>query len=138
MNLADRDAALATFAARPDCGVLLVSLQAGNAGLNLTCASEVILLDPFWNPYVEDQAVGRVYRLGQQRPVHVHRILVKKTIEDRILALQRAKRQLIQDILGEGAPPSFGNNADRLRPEDLAYLLGLPEPTGTTTQSPRP
>ncbi|PYH75607.1 hypothetical protein BO82DRAFT_409800 [Aspergillus uvarum CBS 121591] len=122
MTPAARDAAVASFTAQPDCGIMLMSLKAGNAGLNLACASEVILLDPFWNPYVEDQAVGRVYRIGQQRPVHVHRILVQQTIEDRILALQNSKRQLIEGILGENAALSSGN-PDHLRREDLAYLL---------------
>ncbi|PYI36401.1 hypothetical protein BP00DRAFT_361540 [Aspergillus indologenus CBS 114.80] len=130
MTPAARDAAVASFTAQPDCGILLMSLKAGNAGLNLACASEVILLDPFWNPYVEDQAVGRVYRIGQQRPVHVHRILVQQTIEDRILALQNSKRQLIQGILGEDAAISSGN-PDHLRREDLAYLLGYREPRET-------
>ncbi|KAI2836352.1 hypothetical protein CBS12448_11080 [Aspergillus niger] len=132
LSLQARGAALANFSRRPDCNVLLMSLKAGNAGLNLACASEVILLDPSWNPYVEEQAVGRVHRIGQQRPVRVHRILVKDTIEDRILELQDSKRHLIQGILGEEAILPAGDPS-RLEPEDLAYLLGLQTPTGTTT-----
>lgn len=65
--------------------IMLVSLKAGNAGLNLTAASQVIILDPFWNPFIEEQAIDRAHRIGQKRPVQVHRILVENTVEDRII-----------------------------------------------------
>ncbi|KAE8396793.1 P-loop containing nucleoside triphosphate hydrolase protein [Aspergillus pseudonomiae] len=94
-------------------------MKAGNSGLNLTAASQVIILDPLWNPYVEDQAVGRVHRIGQRRPVHVHRILVSNTVEDRILDFQDRKRQLIEGIIDErthGEP-------SRLESTDFAYLF---------------
>lgn len=68
--------------------VLLVSLMAGNVGLNLTAASHVIIVDPWWNPFVEEQAIGRVHRIGQTRPVTVHRLAVHGTIEERVLYLQ--------------------------------------------------
>ncbi|QMW36976.1 hypothetical protein G4B11_000212 [Aspergillus flavus] len=119
MKPADRHAATVHFATDPDCLILLVSMKAGNSGLNLTAVSQVIILDPFWNPYVEDQAVGRVHRIGQRRPVHVHRILVSNTVEDRILDFQERKRQLIEGIVDHrthGEP-------SRLESTDFAYLF---------------
>ena len=65
-----------------------MSLKAGNLGLNMVAASHVIMLDPWWNPYAEDQAVDRAHRIGQTCPVTVSRFTVKGTVEDRILALQ--------------------------------------------------
>jgi hypothetical protein len=67
---------------------MLMSLKAGNLGLNMVAASRVILLDLWWNPTTEDQAVDRAHRIGQTRPVTVTRITIKDTVEDRILALQ--------------------------------------------------
>jgi SNF2 family DNA or RNA helicase len=71
--------------------VMLISLKAGNAGPNLTAASRVIIMDPFWNPYVEMQAVDRVYRIGQTREIKVYHILVRGTVEDKIVHLQTKK-----------------------------------------------
>ena len=67
---------------------MLMSLKAGNLGLNMIAACHVIMLDPWWNPYAEDQAVDRAHRIGQTRPVTVTRFTVNSTVEDRILALQ--------------------------------------------------
>lgn len=122
MKPADRHTATVEFATDPNCLVLLVSLKAGNSGLNLTAASQVIILDPFWNPYVEEQAVGRVHRIGQRKPVHVHRILVPDTVEDRILDLQDKKRQLIERVLDD----RVDLQPVRLENTDLAYLFGVP------------
>ncbi|KAK6857929.1 hypothetical protein PG995_005628 [Apiospora arundinis] len=88
--------------------VLLVSLTAGNAGLNLTAASQVVVLEPFWNPFVEDQAVDRAHRIGQGRDVTVHRVLVAGTIEDRILELQEKKRRLVGAALSEEGARGWG------------------------------
>jgi SNF2 family DNA or RNA helicase len=68
--------------------VMIMSLKAGNLGLNMVSACHVILLDLWWNPYAEDQAVDRAHRIGQTRPVTVSRLIVKDTVEERILALQ--------------------------------------------------
>ena len=73
--------------------VMLVSLKAGGTGLNLTAADHVFLLDPWWNPAVEDQAADRAHRIGQERPVMVYRLVAKDTVEERILALQERKRR---------------------------------------------
>jgi len=116
-----RDEVVRDFAENPRNRVMLVSLRAGNAGLNLTMASRIIICDPFWNPYIEMQAVDRAYRIGQQRNVQVHRILVKETVEDRILALQEEKRQLVEAALDEGSLKQLG----RLSERELAYLFGV-------------
>ena len=81
--------------------VMLLSLKAGGTGLNLTEADHVFLLDPWWNPAVEDQAADRAHRIGQTRPVLVHRLVAADTVEERILALQDRKRQLANAALGE-------------------------------------
>ncbi|KAI4165917.1 MAG: hypothetical protein LQ342_000348 [Letrouitia transgressa] len=118
-----RNEAVMDFTDRVDCKIMLVSLKAGNAGLNLVAASQVIILDPFWNPYIEEQAIDRAHRIGQMRPVHVHRILIQETVEDRILALQEKKRELIESALDEKASANIG----RLGTRELAFLFqGVP------------
>ncbi len=77
----------------------LISLKAGGAGLNLTAADYVMLLDPWWNPAVEAQAAGRSHRMGQQNPVTLCRFLVRGTVEERILELHRDKKELAESIL---------------------------------------
>jgi SWI/SNF-related matrix-associated actin-dependent regulator of chromatin subfamily A3 len=75
--------------------VFLISLKAGGVGLNLTAANHAHLLDPYWNPEVEEQAADRVHRLGQSRDVSVHRYVVKESIEGRMLLMQEEKRKLM-------------------------------------------
>ncbi|USW53583.1 Putative helicase, Zinc finger, RING-type, Zinc finger, RING/FYVE/PHD-type [Septoria linicola] len=101
--------------------IMLVSLKAGNAGLNLNMASQVIILDPFWNPYIEEQAIDRAHRIGQMRPVTVHRVLIAGTVEDRIIELQEKKRVLISEALDEKSAA----NLARLGVQELAYLFGV-------------
>lgn len=114
-----RNEAVIEFSDNPRCKIMLVSLKAGNSGLNLVAASQVIIFDPFWNPYIEEQAIDRAHRIGQMRPVQVHRILVPDTVEDRILALQEKKRELIEGALDEKASQSIG----RLGTRELAFLF---------------
>ncbi len=97
--------------------VMLISLRAGGTGLNLTAADHIMLLDPWWNPAVEDQAADRAHRIGQNRPVLVTRLVAEDTVEERILALQQHKRLLAASIL-DGAEP-----ATALTREDLLGLL---------------
>ncbi|NWK77741.1 DEAD/DEAH box helicase [Aquitalea sp. LB_tupeE] len=97
--------------------VFLISLKAGGTGLNLTAADYVIHLDPWWNPAVEDQASDRAYRMGQQRPVTVYRLVAENTIEEKIVALHAEKRALADSLL-EG-----GDLAARLDGEALLALL---------------
>lgn len=98
---------------------ILVSLRAGNAGLNLTTASRVIILDPFWNPYIEMQAVDRAYRIGQKREVQVYRILTTETVEDRIMNLQAKKKEIVESALDE----SESKKIARLSTSELRYLF---------------
>jgi SNF2 family DNA or RNA helicase len=122
MKPVDRNSAVLDFTDNPDCKVMLVSLKAGNSGLNLVAASHVILFDPFWNPYIEEQAIDRAHRMGQLREVKVHRILIPETVEDRIIELQDKKRQLIDGALDEKA----AKNVARLSARELGYLFVRP------------
>ncbi len=98
--------------------VFLISLKAGGVGLNLTAAEYVFLLDPWWNPAVEAQAIDRAHRIGQTRTVMAYRIIARDTIEERVLTLQDQKRALFDNLFGDGAT-SIG----ALTPEDLDLLL---------------
>jgi superfamily II DNA or RNA helicase len=82
--------------------LFLISLKAGGVGLNLTAADYVIILDPWWNPAAEDQAADRAYRIGQDKPVMVYRIVTVDSIEERVLRLQEEKRKLVGDLALEG------------------------------------
>ncbi|KAI1951211.1 hypothetical protein LOZ57_001765 [Ophidiomyces ophidiicola] len=126
MSPVERNGAVLDFTDNSNCRIMLVSLKAGNSGLNLVSASQVIIFDPFWNPYVEDQAIDRAHRIGQTRPVTVHRILVQNTVEDRILQLQEEKRELIESALDEKASMKLG----RLEVHELAFLFNVPRNRG--------
>lgn len=119
MSANARNDAVIEFSDKKDCKIMLVSLKAGNSGLNLIAASQVIMLDPFWNPYIEEQAIDRAHRIGQQKPVQVHRVIVQNTVEDRILALQEKKRELIEAALDENASKSIS----RLGVRELGFLF---------------
>ena len=82
--------------------VFLLSLKAGGTGLNLTGADHVIHLDRWWNPAVEDQATDRAYRIGQTRPVQVHRFITQGTIEEKIAELLARKRSIADSVLTRG------------------------------------
>jgi superfamily II DNA or RNA helicase len=114
----DRAARVRRFQKDPDCRLFLVSLKAGGVGLNLTAAEYVFLLDPWWNPAVEAQAVDRTHRIGQQNPVFAYRFIAQDTVEEKVLALQQTKRRLADAILG--GDNSFIRNLKR---EDLELLL---------------
>ncbi|AAS50514.1 AAR147Wp [Eremothecium gossypii ATCC 10895] len=101
--------------------LLLISMKAGNSGLTLTCANHVILVDPFWNPYVEEQAMDRCYRISQQREVYIHRLLLKNTIEDRIVELQNRKRTLVENAMD----PTELREVNRLGRQELGFLFGI-------------
>jgi superfamily II DNA or RNA helicase len=106
------------FQSDPACKLFLISLKAGGVGLNLTAAEYVFLLDPWWNPAVEAQAIDRTHRIGQTRPVFAYRIIARDTVEEKVLELQKTKRDLADAIL----------NADNsvissLKREDLEMLL---------------
>ena len=113
----DRAAVVASFQAEAGPPVFLISLRAGGTGLNLTAADHVFLLDPWWNPAVEEQAADRAHRIGQDKPVFVHRLVAAGTVEERILELQARKRALAGVALAEA-----GATAGLTR-EDLLGLL---------------
>src|ERR1700753_3466631 len=121
MTTSERNTAVETIRWNSDVKVMILSLKAGNAGLNLNCASRVIIMDPFWNPYIEEQAIDRAHRIGQRHNVIVRRVVIPGTVEDRILTLQEQKRELINSALDENAARSLA----RLGQRELAYLFGL-------------
>ena len=112
----DRAGVVAGFQAASGPPVMLVSLRAGGTGLNLTAADHVYLLDPWWNPAVEDQAADRTHRIGQQRPVFVHRLIAEDTVEEKILELHARKRALADSVIEGAQSPALSR-------EDLLELL---------------
>ena len=99
--------------------LFLISLKAGGTGLNLTAADYVIILDPWWNPAVEDQASSRAHRMGQTRPVTVYRLIMKNTIEEKIIKLHKDKRDLADDLLSDG------HRSSKMTEEELLSLITL-------------
>ncbi|MFN7919860.1 MAG: DEAD/DEAH box helicase [Bryobacteraceae bacterium] len=114
----DRQQRVDRFQNDPDCRLFLISLKAGGLGLNLTAADYVFLLDPWWNPAVEAQAIDRTHRIGQTRRVFAYRLIARDTVEEKVLELQETKRDLVEAIIGED------NSLIRnLKREDLELLL---------------
>ncbi|KAL6614383.1 hypothetical protein ACP70R_036653 [Stipagrostis hirtigluma subsp. patula] len=120
MSVAARDKAVKDFNTVPEVSVMIMSLKAASLGLNMVAACHVLMLDLWWNPTTEDQAVDRAHRIGQTRPVTVSRLTVKDTVEDRILALQEKKREMVASAFGEDRS---GSRQTRLTVEDLNYLF---------------
>jgi SNF2 family DNA or RNA helicase len=114
----DRAAPVHRFEEDPNCRLLLVSLKAGGLGLNLTAADYVFLLDPWWNPAVEAQAIDRTHRIGQTRPIFAYRLIARDTVEEKVLALQQTKRDLAEAIITTDNSP-----ISALRREDLEMVL---------------
>ena len=114
-----RDEMVARFQAG-DVPVFLLSLKAGGTGLNLTRATHVVHYDRWWNPAVEDQASDRAYRIGQDRPVQVHRLITEGTLEDKIAELLESKRDLAERVVGSGE-----GWISELSDADLAQLVSL-------------
>ena len=111
-----------------DAEVFLISLKAGGVGLNLTAADTVIHYDPWWNPAVERQATDRAYRIGQDKPVFVYKLLTEETVEEKILQMQNAKQQLAdalyQDKKAESSTGTDSTNkSPQLSQEELMDLL---------------
>lgn len=120
MSVMARDKAVKDFNTRPEVSVMIMSLKAASLGLNMVAACHVLLLDLWWNPTTEDQAIDRAHRIGQTRPVTVLRLTVKDTVEDRILALQQKKREMVSSAFGED---EAGGRQSRLTEKDLQYLF---------------
>ncbi len=111
-----RDASIKKFSDDPTVTVFLISLKAGGVALNLTAASRVFICDPWWNPAAENQATDRAHRIGQQRPVTVYRLIMKNSIEEKIIKLQENKKLLSDSLLEE----SFINDEIEV---NLEYIL---------------
>ena len=99
--------------------MFLISLKAGGCGLNLTQSDYVFILDPWWNPAIEAQAVDRAYRMGQKNRVFAYKMIAEDTVEQKIVALQQEKRRLADTVINtEGGPLA------QLSADDLAALIG--------------
>jgi SNF2 family DNA or RNA helicase len=106
------------FQRDPNCRIFLISLKAGGLGLNLTAADYVFLLDPWWNPAIEAQAIDRAHRIGQTREVFAYRLIAQDTIDEKVLELQQRKQELADAVMGKG-----DELMQRLTREDLERLL---------------
>jgi SNF2 family DNA or RNA helicase len=115
-SLEKRNKEITEFQEKEDIQTFLISLTAGGVGINLTAADYVFLLDPWWNPAKEEQAIARAHRIGQKNTVIVYKFITKDTIEEKILLLQERKQQLAADIIEGASMPQFSK-------EDLAFLL---------------
>ena len=110
---------ISAFLTLPQVTVFLVSLKAGGVAINLASgASHCFLCDPWWNPAVESQAMDRIHRLGQYRPVKVTRIIVENSIESRILQLQEKKELMFESTVGNDE-----NALNKLTVDDLRFLF---------------
>jgi SNF2 family DNA or RNA helicase len=101
-SIKERASNVDQFQNDPSKRVFLISLKAGGTGLNLTAADYVYILDPWWNPAVENQAIDRCYRMGQEKHVIAYRMICKDTVEEKIMKLQQAKSQMAKEIIVEG------------------------------------
>jgi SNF2 family DNA or RNA helicase len=115
----DRQQRVERFQNDANCKLFLISLKAGGLGLNLTAADYVYLLDPWWNPAVEAQAIDRAHRIGQQRSVFAYRLIARGTVEEKVLELQQSKRDLADAII-----TADNSVIGKLKREELEMLLG--------------
>jgi SNF2 family DNA or RNA helicase len=100
--------------------IFLISLKAGGFGLNLTAASYIFLMDPWWNPAVERQAIDRAHRIGQENKLTVYRPIIKESVEEKVLVLQQSKRELFRDLMAEDDDDYFSG---KLTMDDFQHLL---------------
>jgi len=114
----ERTRSVQQFQEEEDTRVFLISLKAGGVGLTLTAADYVYLVDPWWNPAAEQQAIDRSHRIGQVKKVFAYRMICKDTVEEKILQLQEKKRQLTADLVGDES-----GFVKKLTQEDVAYLF---------------
>ncbi len=117
-SAADREKAVQGFQNNEEIRVFLISLKAGGVGLNLTAADYVYIVDPWWNPAVEQQAIDRTHRIGQTNNIFAYRMICKDTIEDKIVQLQERKRSLARDLIADDN--GFVKSLTR---EDVEYLF---------------
>lgn len=120
-SLDERAEAVRMFQTRRKCRLFLISLKAGSTGLNLTAANRVYLLDSWWNPAVEDQAIDRVHRIGQLKDVEVVKLKIRRSVEERIFELQEKKRSTADGVLGKEGLKMLGRK--RLTMEEVLGLF---------------
>jgi non-specific serine/threonine protein kinase len=114
----ERERAIYRFQNDENCRVFLISLKAGGVGLNLTAADYVYIVDPWWNPAVEQQAIDRTHRIGQTKNIFAYRMICTDTVEDKILKLQERKRSLARDVIADDE-----GFVKTLTKEDVEYLF---------------
>lgn len=114
----EREKAIKEFQQNDNCRIFLISLKAGGIGLNLTAADYVYIVDPWWNPAVEQQAIDRTHRIGQKRNIFAYRLICRNTIEEKMLILQARKKALAQELVGEDSAI-----LKRLTREDIDFLF---------------
>ena len=114
----DRQKAVADFQANDEVKIFLISLKAGGVGLNLTAADYVYMVDPWWNPATEQQAIDRTHRIGQQKSVFAYKLICKDSIEEKILQLQQKKKSLSADLISDE-----NGFVKKLTKDDVAYLF---------------
>ena len=115
---ADRQKAVADFQANDEVKIFLISLKAGGVGLNLTAADYVYMVDPWWNPATEQQAIDRTHRIGQKKSVFAYKLICKDSIEEKILQLQQKKKTLSADLISDE-----NGFIKKLTKDDVAYLF---------------
>jgi len=118
----DRGAVVSGFK-NGDDPVFLISLKAGGVGLTLTEADYVFVLDPWWNPAVEAQAVDRTHRIGQVRPVHVYRLVAEDTIEQKVMELKARKAALFAQVVDGGGAAGPADAVDRFGADEIRALF---------------
>ncbi len=115
---AERQKMIDKFQNDPECQTFLISLRAGGVGLNLTAADYVYIVDPWWNPAIEQQAIDRTHRIGQDKNIFAYRMITKDTIEEKILSLQEKKKSLVKEVIGDDS-----GFVKQLKEEDIMYLF---------------
>lgn len=118
MLLSQRETNIRVFQTNSDVNILLISLKAGGLALNLTEANNVFLMDPWWNPAVEEQAMDRIHRIGQFRPIRIYKIIIEDSIESKILELQKKKKALFNLTVENDC-----NALEKLQREDMLFLF---------------
>ena len=116
-STSNREAVVNDFQENDEVRVFLVSLKAGGSGLNLTAADYVYLMEPWWNPAIENQAIDRIYRIGQKKNVVAVRLICPDTVEEKMMTLQQSKKELSDLLINSGNPLS------KLSQSDLLSLL---------------
>lgn len=118
MSQAQKSASIESFQTDPAIKVFLISLKAGGLALNLTCANNVFLMDPWWNPAVEEQAMDRIHRIGQFRPIKIYKLIIEDSIESKIVELQKKKKALFNSTIENDS-----GALERLEKDDLIFLF---------------